>query len=104
MRDLFSKNTCPIVYLRKPFDIRFSRLVPISPWYTDGTRWFIFCSRIHLPYPLSNLRRFALDLKRGVRGPRRTNGIPYALNLSLLGRLSCRGNLEYHFRSKGQKH
>jgi hypothetical protein len=38
------ENPCPTAYLRKPFNVRLSRLVPPSQWHTDGTSPFIFCS------------------------------------------------------------
>jgi hypothetical protein len=37
---LFSINPRTMPQRRKPFDIGLSRLVPLSPWYTDGTRRF----------------------------------------------------------------
>jgi hypothetical protein len=68
MRVIFSINSCTMPQRRKPFDISLSRLVPLSPWYTDGTRRFVFRSRICWPTPSRNLRRFALFLRTGVRG------------------------------------
>src|SRR5258706_1749736 len=45
MRVLFVQKPCTIRYRIKPLSIRPSRLVPLAPWYTDGTRRFIVCSR-----------------------------------------------------------
>jgi hypothetical protein len=42
---MFTKKPCTILYQRKPFDISLSRLVPLGPWYTDGTRRFAVCSQ-----------------------------------------------------------
>jgi hypothetical protein len=63
IRVLFALNPCTMPQRRNPFDISLSRLVPLSPWYTDGTRRFVFRSRIHWPSFSKIVRAFRVGFK-----------------------------------------